>query len=377
MIDTLSQPIPPVISPRVVILTAAKNPRIPLTAVILSAAKNPRIPLTAVILSAAKNPRIPLKAVILSAAQNLRRSLLLLLVLSPLATQAPAQKAATNQVSGQAVYALTQQFLAVAPKRFNGSSGHLAAENFIKQHFRTEAAKGNFETDEFTARTPAGIQTMRNYIVRYPGKKDGVIVLASHYETNYPLKDIAFVGANDGACTTALLIELGAYFRTHPPQGYSIWLVFDDGEEAVQSWSAADSLYGTRHLAAKWYADGTLQRVKAFLVADMIGDKDLNIDRVDNSTPWLLDALKTAAKNTGHSASIFKYDEAEDDDHLPFAQRGVPVLDVIDAHYGPETASTPDGYHHTAQDTIDKISPKSLQISADLFLETIRLINQR
>ncbi len=109
----------------------------------------------------------------------------------------------------------------------------------------------------------------------------------------------------------------------------------------------------------------------------MIADKDLNIDYSENSTPWLLDILKVAAKNTGHSANIFKYKEAEEDDHLPFAQRGVPILDVIDAHYGPSTDSAPDGYHHTAQDTLDKISAKSLQISGDLFLEMIRLINQR
>jgi len=319
----------------------------------------------------------PKKSVILSAGQNLRRALLLSLVLFPLAAQSPGQKA-TNQVSGQAVYTVTQQLLAVAPKRFNGSPGHLAVENFIKQHFRPEAANGNFETDEFTAKTPIGIQSMRNYIVKYPGKKDGIIVLASHYETNYPLKDIAFVGANDGACTTALLIELGAYFRTHPPQGYAIWLVFDDGEEAVQSWSATDSLYGTRHLAAKWYQDGTLNHIKAFIVADMIGDKDLNIDRDDQSTPWLEDLLAVAAKNTGHSGNVFKNPvEGLGDDHIPFKQRGVPVLDLIDIDYGPHTSATPDGYHHTAQDTIDKISPKSLQISADLFLETIRLINQR
>ncbi len=109
----------------------------------------------------------------------------------------------------------------------------------------------------------------------------------------------------------------------------------------------------------------------------MIGDKDLNIDYVSNSTPWLLDMLKVAAKNTGHSASIFKYQEAEEDDHIPFAQRGVPVLDVLDAHYGPATASAPDGYHHTEQDTLDKISAHSLQISGDLFVEMIRLIDQR
>jgi hypothetical protein len=338
---------------KLVILNASPD------AVILNASPN------AVILNAVKDPCICL-------------SLLLLLVLlfSPFKTV--AQKPTTTQVSGQAIYALTQQLLAVAPKRYNGSPGHLAAENFIKDHFKPEASKGNFETDQFTARTPAGVQTMRNYIVRFPGKKDGIIVLATHYETNYPLKDIAFVGANDGACTTALLIALGQYFRAHPPQGYSIWLVFDDGEEAVQSWSASDSLYGTRHLAAKWYADGTLAKIKAFLLADMIGDKDLNIDRDDMSTPWLEDLLAVAAKNTGHSAYVFKNNvQGLGDDHIPFKQRGVPVLDLIDIDYGPHTDQTPDGYHHTAQDTIDKISPKSLQISADLFLELIRLINQR
>jgi len=308
--------------------------------------------------------------VILNAVKDPRISLLLVLTLF-------CSSARAQQPTGQAIYTLTQQLLAVAPKRFNGSPGHLAAETFIKDHFKPEAAKHNFDTDEFTASTPASQQTMRNYIVRYPGKKDGIIVLATHYETNYWLKDIAFVGANDGACTTALLIALGQYFRAHPPDGYSIWLVFDDGEEAVKSWSASDSLYGTRHLAAKWYADGTLKKIKAFLLADMIGDKDLNIDHVDNSTPWLLDLLKVAAKNTGHSSSIFKYHEDEEDDHLPFVQRGVPVLDLLDAHYGPDSDTLPDGYHHTQYDTIDKISPRSLQISADLFLEMIRLINQR
>jgi Zn-dependent M28 family amino/carboxypeptidase len=329
-------------------------------------------------------PVIHKTPVILSAAQNLSISLLLLLALL-LTLPASAQKRTpTPQVSGQAIYSLTQQYLAIAPKRFNGSPGHLAAENFIKEHFKPEAAKGNFEADQFTANTPLGIQTMRNYIVRYPGKKDGIIVLASHYETNYPLKDVNFVGANDGACTTALLIELGQYFRTHPPQGYSVWLVFDDGEEAIANppynpsqWSDSNSLYGTRHLAAKWFADGTLKRFKAFIVADMIGDKDLNILEEMGSTPWLRDVFRQAAANTHHTANVFQTQSEEEDDHLPFLKRGVPSLDVIDVDYGPHTTAMPDGYHHTAQDTIDKISPQSLQISADLFLETIRLINQR
>jgi Zn-dependent M28 family amino/carboxypeptidase len=305
---------------------------------------------------------------------------LLLVTLPGLAAKPPDPAGLVNgQVTGQAIYTLTQQFLAVAPQRFNGSPGHLAAEAFLKAHFKPEAALGNFEEDEFTATTPVGPQTMRNYIVRYPGKRDGIIVLASHYETNWWLKDIPFVGANDGACTTALLISLGQYFRAHPPQGYSIWIVFDDGEESTRTvWEGTDNLYGTRHLAAKWDREGTIGKIKAFLLADMIGDKDLNIDFDEQSTPWLRDLLKTAAKNTGNSAYIYKNDvPGLGDDHIPFKQRGVPVLDLIDIDYGPRTKDLPDGYHHTQYDTIDKLSPNSLQISADLFLELIRLIDQR
>jgi glutaminyl-peptide cyclotransferase len=311
-----------------------------------------------------------------------KKMLMALLVLAASGAGATAQHAdsTTARFNGQAAYTLTAEMLKVAPKRFNGSPGHLKAEEFIKQHFTAEAAKGNFETDTFTASTPAGLQTMRNYIAKFPGKKDGIIVLASHYETNYPLRDIEFYGANDGAATTALLIEIGNVLRAHPPEGYSVWLVFDDGEEAVKDWYAKpgqDNTYGTRHLAAKWSQEGILNKVKALIVVDMVADKDLNIDHDNNSTLWLLDTLQLAAKNTGHSANIFQYSEAEEDDHLPFAQRGVPVLDFIDAHYGPSTNATPDGYHHTAQDTLDKVSAKSLQISGDLLLEMIRLINKR
>ena len=303
----------------------------------------------------------------------------LLLSLALLLT--PFAHAQAHPITGAEVLKLTQQYVAAAPKRFVNSTGHAAAEQFIKQHFTPEAAKGNFITDTFTAGTPIGTVGMTNYIVKYPGKKDGIIVLASHYATNYPLKDINFVGANDGACTTALLVALGEYYRTHPPQGYSVWLLFDDGEEAIgnSGMSATDSLYGVRHIAAKWSADGTLPHIKAFVVADMLGWKDMNIDREQNSTPWLTDLLGKAGKDTGHGSYLFRNSEAIDDDHIPFKQRGVPVLDVIAYEYGPfdNSRNPPDyAFHHTAQDSMDKLSATSLGVSADLFLDLVKLIDQ-
>jgi Zn-dependent M28 family amino/carboxypeptidase len=113
------------------------------------------------------------------------------------------------------------------------------------------------------------------------------------------------------------------------------------------------------------------------MLADMLGDKDLDVQRETQSTVWLSKVVEQAARNTGHAKYFFAQSQAEDDDHKPFLSRGVPSIDVIDADYGPHTQQTPDGYHHTAQDTMDKISAKSLTIAGDVFLESIKLVNQR
>lgn len=286
---------------------------------------------------------------------------------------------AQRPVSGAHVLDLTKQYLAAAPYRAVNTPGHAAAEKFITDHFAPEAAKGNFIVDKLSAHTPIGQVGMKNFIVKYPGKKDGIIVLASHYETNYPLQNIHFVGANDGACTTALLIAIGEYLRVHPPTGYSVWLLFDDGEEAIgtNGMTDSDSLYGVKHIAAKWYQDGTITKIKAFVVADMLGWKDMNIDKEQYSSPWLLDVLAQAAKNTHHTDRIFKHSLPIDDDHMPFKKDGVPVLDVIAYEYGTFDQKTGDyTFHHTAQDTIDKLSTNSLQVSADIFVELVKLIDQ-
>lgn len=291
-----------------------------------------------------------------------------LLVLFLLAATPLTRGESLPQFDGQRAFDYTRQFVAIGP-RWVGSPGHLKAEAFIKEQFRHD----HLEEDTFTAKTSIGPETFHNLIVKFPGKKNGIIVLASHYETNYWLRNIHFVGANDGGSTTGLLIEIANDLRGKPNDGYSVWLVFDDGEESFQSqWSDNDALYGTRHLAETWQADGTLKRIKAFLLADMLGDKDLDIQRDQNSTPWLEDLVYKAASQYGWQSYFFATTTAVDDDHIPFVKRGVPCADVIDIDYGYE-----DAYHHTAEDTMDKLSAKSLTIAGDTFLETIQLLDQR
>ncbi len=266
-----------------------------------------------------------------------------------------------------------RQFVACGP-RFNGSAGLLCAQNYLKKQF----AHDNLQADTFIASTPAGPQQMTNFIVRFPGKKDGVIVLATHYETNYPLRDTTFVGANDGAATTGLLLEIANHLRGRHAgwlQRVARLLRWRGG--GGEQWTNSDSLYGSRHLAAKWQMDGTLKKIKGFLLADMIGDRDLDVTRVTTATPPTEDMVYEAAKKTGNASHFFKTEAAEEDDHLPFVQRGVPSADVIDVDYGPHDAAHPDGWHHTPEDTLDKISAKSLTISGEVFLESIRLLNAR
>jgi Zn-dependent M28 family amino/carboxypeptidase len=257
------------------------------------------------------------------------------------------------------------------------SANHKKVEEFIASHLKGDQV----EDDSFTADTPEGKFPVHNIIAKYPGTKDGIIVIASHYDTNYPLRKTPYVGANDGASSSALLLELANQLRGKPRDGYGVWLVWDDAEEAIKPDGSGglpmempfqdDSLYGITHVAEKWQADGTLKKIKAFLLADMIGDADLNIDRDTNSTPWLEDVIGEAAKRLGYQSHFFGRTNEVGDDHVPFVKRGVPAADLIDFMYGYNNV-----FWHTPQDTVDKLSPKSLQIVGSVILETIRILDK-
>ena len=286
---------------------------------------------------------------------------------NPASYDPPSGTPPAPKVDGNRAMQYTREIVAFGPRPI-GSEAHQKVENYIQSKLQG----ADIEDDKFMANTAAGKFPMNNIIAKYPGKKDGIIVLASHYDTNYPLRKENFVGANDGACTSALLIEIGNQLKAHPPEGYSVWLLFTDGEEATVQWSDSDSVYGSKQLASKWAKDGTARKIKAFILLDMIGDKDLNVDRDTNSTPWLQEVVARAAQRLGTQSYFFKRDQPMDDDHLPYKNVGIPVVDLIDFSYGWDNI-----FHHTTEDTVDKLSPKSLQIVGDVVMETIRALNTK
>jgi glutaminyl-peptide cyclotransferase len=261
-----------------------------------------------------------------------------------------------------------KEIVAFGPRPI-GSANHKKVENYISSHLKGDVV----EDDVFTVDATEGKFPVHNIIAKFPGTRDGIVVIASHYDTNYPLRDTAYVGANDGASSSALLLEIANQLRGKKLEGYSVWLLWDDAEESMRlPWFDSEALYGVRHLAQKWQDDGTIKKIRAFLLEDMIGDADLNIDRDQNSTSWLEDLVYQAATRLGYQSHFFVRALPMDDDHKPFVERGVPSADLIDFEYGYNNV-----FWHTTQDTVDKLSPKSLEIVGKVTLETVRLLDKR
>jgi Zn-dependent M28 family amino/carboxypeptidase len=277
----------------------------------------------------------------------------------------PSDNAPLPSINANRALQFTKEVTASGPRPI-GSGNHKKLEEYIRGHLKGD----DVEEDSFTADTPEGKFPVRNIIAKFPGAKDGIIVIAGHYDTPYYLRNTGFVGANDGGSSTGMLLELANQFRGKKLDGYSVWLLFTDGEEAVKEWTDTDSVYGTRHISDVWQKNGTLAKIKAFILQDMIGDADLNIDRDQNSTPWLEDLVYQAASRYGYQSHFFERTMDDRDDHIPFAKKGVPVADLIDLNYGYGNA-----FWHTPQDTMDKVSAKSLQIAGDTILESVRILD--
>lgn len=215
--------------------------------------------------------------------------------------------------------------------------------------------------DSFTGHTPLGPVAMANVIAHFPGKSGRALVLTGHYDTK-KMAGVRFVGADDGGSSTAFLLEMAEALHgvSHNDDIYLVWF---DGEEAFGQWSDTDSLYGSRHLAERWAADGTLAKIKALINVDMIGDKDLDIMQEENSSPALRRLIWSTAVRLGYGKYFLDSGGPTDDDHMPFVKMGVDAVDLIDFDKT---------YWHTPEDTIDKLSAHSFEVVGAVLMQVLK-----
>ena len=283
---------------------------------------------------------------------------LVVLAIAALPAQAP------NAFDSSKAWEHLRQQVAIGP-RPSGSPGNLKNRDYIKA---TLAGFGIKTVEQpFEATTPVGPITMVNLIATIPGQRPDRIVLASHFDTKI-FRDFRFVGASDGASSTAALLELGRVIKARPQLPFTIELLFLDGEEATGEWQGTDNTYGSRHYVAAAGKAGTLKSLRALILLDMIGDRQLNMRREQNSTPWLTTIIWNTAKRLGHGAQFLDEVTPIEDDHIPFLKAGVPAVDLIDLDYPA---------WHTAQDTLDNVAARSLQIVGDVVVAALPEIEQR
>jgi glutaminyl-peptide cyclotransferase len=280
-------------------------------------------------------------------------------VVAAAAAQSPAG------FDGNRAYEHLRQVVAFGPR----PAGSLALAS-TREYIRKQLADIGIQVVEqaFDAETPVGRIHMVNLIARIPGASADRVVFAGHYDTKL-YREFRFVGANDAGSSTAFLIEWGRVMKARK-NPFTVELLFLDGEEATVEWRGTDRTYGSRHYVEVAQRDKTLSTLRALILVDMIADRDLTIRRESDSTPWLTDAIWAAAKRLGRTDAFLDSSTEIEDDHLPFLAAGVPAVDIIDG---------PDDYPpwHTAGDTLDKVSARSLQTVGEVLLEALPAIEKR
>ena len=245
-----------------------------------------------------------------------------------------------------------------------GSAALGQLENYLETELKSYGCA--VEMDAFSADTPAGRLPMKNILVKIPGEKPGIILLGTHYDTKR-LEN--FVGADDGGSSTGVMLEIARLLCGQKQTGkYAVWIAFFDGEEAVnKEWQDPDNRYGSREMAARLANSGDLPKVKAFILADLVGGRKPHFRADGESTKWLVKMVWGIAAKLGYS-KIFLNESTDigGDDHFSFTKRNVASVDIIDLDFN----DVP--YWHTPEDTVDKISARTLAIVGHTILESVK-----
>ncbi|XP_039865267.1 glutaminyl-peptide cyclotransferase-like a [Simochromis diagramma] len=260
-------------------------------------------------------------------------------------------------------------------ERLPGTQGSLSVQQHITSTLSSLSAGWSIDLDSFQSPTPRGQVTFTNVVATLDPSAPRRLLLACHYDSKVLPPDPrapekVFLGASDSAVPCAMILELAtsldAQLRSFKQQKLpvTLQLVFFDGEESFEEWTATDSLYGSRHLAermantphpaASSHAN-MLQALDLFVLLDLLGGPDpLIANHFDNTARWF-DRLIAAEKRlhrqgllTSHPSeqTYFRKDVylgPVQDDHIPFLHKGVPVLHVIATPF-PQ-------FWHTLEDT--------------------------
>jgi glutaminyl-peptide cyclotransferase len=272
----------------------------------------------------------------------------------------------TGGFDGQRAFQHVADLVAIGP-RTAGTDGNHRAQDYIIGQLKGLGCP--VDPEAFHTPTPIGDTEMKNIVVKIPGNSPEIVLFLTHYDTK---RLPNFVGADDSGSSTGVMLEL-ARLLCPRKNALTIWIAFLDGEEAFNlEWKDPDNTYGSRELAARMALSGDLARTKAVILADMVGGKNLRLQRETSSTGWLTDMVWSAAARLGYGDTFVSSQMGVTDDHDPFLARHVPAVDIIDL----DTPQRLD-YWHKPQDTLDKLSPTSLAIVGHVLIAVVPQLEQK
>jgi Zn-dependent M28 family amino/carboxypeptidase len=264
----------------------------------------------------------------------------------------PDSAPATDRFDAERAFSDLEAQVAIGP-RPAGSPGGREVVELIADRLREAGA------EDVRVQRP-----WRNVVATIPGRSQDSVVVGAHHDTKDDVGP-GFQGANDGASGVAVVLELARVLAAEAPlPGSSVRLALFDAEEARGDRDfTEDGTRGSRqyveYAATGEQGSPPLDEIEAMVLFDLVGDCELQIPREANSDAGLYSALAAAAVEVDGTAAPFGGEAAGVlDDHIPFAEAGVPAVDLIDFTFGP--GPSPGAWWHTAEDTIDKVCAESL-----------------
>jgi glutaminyl-peptide cyclotransferase len=262
-------------------------------------------------------------------------------VQAPAAAPAAAPARAATAFDGAQAWQHLERIVAIGP-RPSGSPELRQTRAYITRALATFGV--TVQEQRFTATTPRGPIEMVNLIARLPGRRTDRILLTGHYDTKR-MANVRFVGASDGEEATC------------------------SGWTECGTTASPDNTYGSRYYVAAAREANAIPSLRAMILVDLIGDRDLELRRDSNSTPWLVDILWSTARRLAYNHIFVDTSTSVEDDHFPFLAAKIPSVDLIDLDTFP--------YWHTPDDTLDKLSPRSLQAVGDVVIAALPEIEAR